>query len=253
VGASLGLNAITFKLKRVQWLRENSRHALFASLIKTLTFPLSNIFERDRNGFLAPRFLHFKKWPSHLPQTLNKIAFYLPNKKGISISKYLAKRLGKAPTEHSWVVVEEGNLLGISWLHYHRISGNVKLGMEDAAEKGYLEVVQWLHKNRSEGCTEDAMDWAAQNGSSMVTCKSWDICHHLDKSRAIYLKYLVYGYSSDQDLDSSIDDRDGIRNMANRRFRIDGRQCILSNRKLQIDCICVRMCFIRTIYESVRV
>jgi hypothetical protein len=26
------------------------------------------------------------------------------------------------------------------------------------------------------------------------------ICHHLNKSRAIYLKYLVYGYSSGQDL-----------------------------------------------------
>jgi hypothetical protein len=112
--------------------------------------------------------------PSHLPQELlDNIAFYLPYEKGISISKYLEKRLGKAATDHSWKVKEQGNLLGISWLHYHGIDGNVQSAFDWAAQYGHLEVLQWLHKNRSEGCTEDAIDLAAENGylenCSMVT------------------------------------------------------------------------------------
>jgi hypothetical protein len=128
--------------------------------------------------------------PNQLPQELlDKIAFYLPFEKGISISVYLEKMLGKAPTEHSWVVEEQGNILGICWLHYHGIYRNVEKAMDDAARKGqlevvqwlhnegctvevmklaaengHLEVVQWLHKNRSEGCTVNAMDWAARHG-----------------------------------------------------------------------------------------
>jgi hypothetical protein len=55
----------------------------------------------------------FQKMPSHLPQELlDKIAFYLPYEKGISISKYLEKRLGRAPIDHSWKVKEQGNFLG---------------------------------------------------------------------------------------------------------------------------------------------
>jgi hypothetical protein len=78
---------------------------------------------------------------SHLPQELlDKIAFYLPDENGISISKYLEKRLGNAATEHSWIVEEEGNLLGISWLHYHEISGNIKFAMDSAAGTGQLKV-----------------------------------------------------------------------------------------------------------------
>jgi hypothetical protein len=94
---------------------------------------------------------------------LDKIAFYLQYEKGISISKYLEKRLGKSPIEHSWIVEEEGNLLGISWLHYHGIDGNVQYAFDWAAQNCHLEVVQLLHENRSEGCTVNAMDWAAKN------------------------------------------------------------------------------------------
>jgi hypothetical protein len=67
--------------------------------------------------------------------------------------------------------------LGISWLHYHEIDGNVKSAMDLAACNGHLEILQWLHQNRIGGCTVDAMGCASRHGQLKVVECLCEILH----------------------------------------------------------------------------
>ena len=62
------------------------------------------------------------------------------------------------------ILVENGFLESLKYLHKNNLGKFSKDAMEWAAKYGNLDIVRFLHENRPEGYTKDTVGLAARNG-----------------------------------------------------------------------------------------